>query len=711
MKISILLPYKENFSPEYPGAVSLFVYETSRISKFKKNITVFGNTNFKKTFNLKYININTKKEFFNSQTKNYVNDFVKLEKRNDSSIIEVHNRPSYIHIINSQIKNKILTLYFHNDPLSMDGSKTIEQRKKLLKICYKIIFNSAWSKKRFLEGLENKFVNSNKLLIFYQSAQKGSEILLKKKKKWITFVGKLNKAKGYDVFVKSITKILDKYKDWKAIVIGDEKREKIHLKHKNATILGFKKHNEVINIFKKTSITVACSRWEEPFGRTSLEASANGCAVIITNKGGLPETVTDAKILQHLNEKNLTRSISNLIQDNITRKQLQQKSIQNFYLTHKFVSTKIDNYRAEKLFLKKIFYAKLSLKSLRILHVTNFNERLDGRLFFNTGRRINNGFIRLGHSVLGFSDRDIQKYYKSIGDIKGKKTLNDKLKKTCYNYKPDLIVTGHADLISKDQIQELKEDNPNTKFAQWFLDPLNKNGPDFERNKDRILDKIDVMDGSFLTTSPSALNFLPKNDKNFYIPNPSDHSFETLNNFRKSCSVDVFFALSHGVHRGRLKSGKEDDRITFLEKLQSITSNVKFDLYGINNIQPIWADHYFKTISNAKMGLNLSRGDAIKYYSSDRITQIVGNGLVCLIDEKTQYKNFFSDKEMIFYKNINDLSEKILKISRDEKLRRLIAKNGKKKYMKYFNSTVVADFIINKTLDINKKKKYFWHDK
>ena len=64
MKISILLPYKENFSPEYPGAVSLFVYETSKISKFKKNITVFGNTTFKKIFNLKYVNISTKKEFF-----------------------------------------------------------------------------------------------------------------------------------------------------------------------------------------------------------------------------------------------------------------------------------------------------------------------------------------------------------------------------------------------------------------------------------------------------------------------------------------------------------------------------------------------------------------------------------------------------------------------------------------------------------------------
>ena len=40
MNISILLPYKENFSPDYPGAVSLFVYETSKISKYKKNITV-----------------------------------------------------------------------------------------------------------------------------------------------------------------------------------------------------------------------------------------------------------------------------------------------------------------------------------------------------------------------------------------------------------------------------------------------------------------------------------------------------------------------------------------------------------------------------------------------------------------------------------------------------------------------------------------------
>ena len=112
MKISILLPYKENFSPDYPGAVSLFVFETTRISKFKKNITIYGNTNYKKKFNLKYVNIDIKKKIFNSQTKDYVEKFINLEKKNNSSIIEVHNRPSYIHLINSNIKKKNFNTLF-----------------------------------------------------------------------------------------------------------------------------------------------------------------------------------------------------------------------------------------------------------------------------------------------------------------------------------------------------------------------------------------------------------------------------------------------------------------------------------------------------------------------------------------------------------------------------------------------------------------------
>ena len=709
MKISILLPFKENFSPTYAGAVSLFINDTLKISKYKNQTVIFGNTTYKNKFKLKYTNIPLSKKIFQSQNKKYVEEFAKLEEKRNSDLIELHNRPIYLTYLTNKFKNKTYILYFHNDPLTMSGSKDITERIFLLKTCFKIIFNSNWSKRRFLEGMKNDYVNSEKLIVINQSAKKG-KLNLKLKKKMITFVGKLNKSKGYDLFGKAIIKILNKHKDWSATVIGDEPRDKIDFNHKNLLKLGFKKHSEVLKIYKKTSIAIVCSRWEEPFGRTSLEASANGCTVVISNRGGLPETITNGVILKKLDVTNLFNEIDQLIKNPVLRKKLQYLSYKNFFLTHKYVSKLIDKIRQQRDISKPNIYKDILNKSLRILHITNFNERHNGRLFFNTGRRINNGFIRLGNSVLEFSDRDIQKHYKSYSDLSGAKSLNEKLKITCHNYKPDLIVLGHADLISSNMLGELKDDYPNLKIAQWFLDPLNINGPDYNKNKNRVLDKASFIDANFITTSPDVLNFLPNNVQNFFIPNPSDPSFETLNNFKYNCTNDVFFALSHGVHRGSLKSRTSDDREIFIKKLINKSNNVKFDIFGINNIQPIWADQYFKTISNSKMGLNLSRGSPIKYYSSDRITQITGNGLVTLIDEKTQYQDFFTNKEMIFYKNVSDLTEKIEKICKDEKLRKLIGKNGKEKYLKHFNSSLVADFIINKSFQINNKKKYLWHN-
>ena len=49
MNISILLPYKENYSKDIAGAVSLFVKDTSQVSLYKNSIKVFGSTE-KKNF-------------------------------------------------------------------------------------------------------------------------------------------------------------------------------------------------------------------------------------------------------------------------------------------------------------------------------------------------------------------------------------------------------------------------------------------------------------------------------------------------------------------------------------------------------------------------------------------------------------------------------------------------------------------------------------
>ena len=154
---------------------------------------------------------------------------------------------------------------------------------------------------------------------------------------------------------------------------------------------------------------------------------------------------------------------------------------------------------------------------------------------------------------------------------------------------------------------KIKKFDENVKFAQWFLDPVTKFGPDYIKNKNRILDKSNLVDSTFVTTHPSAINFKIKNS--YYLPNPCDESFETLKNYDHKCEKDVFFGMSHGVHRGKLKPGKSDNREIFINSLSQNCKNVKFDIYGMNKIQPVWGSEFIKIISNSKMGLNLSRGN------------------------------------------------------------------------------------------------------
>ena len=82
MKISVLLPYKENFSSNYAGAVSLFVKDTVKNSKFFKSTYVYGNMDYNKPFLKNYINIKLKKNFLQSYSKNYVTKFLEAEKKN-----------------------------------------------------------------------------------------------------------------------------------------------------------------------------------------------------------------------------------------------------------------------------------------------------------------------------------------------------------------------------------------------------------------------------------------------------------------------------------------------------------------------------------------------------------------------------------------------------------------------------------------------------
>ena len=156
--------------------------------------------------------------------------------------------------------------------------------------------------------------------------------------------------------------------------------------------------------------------------------------------------------------------------------------------------------------------------------------------------------------------------------------------------------------------------------------------------------------------------------------------------------------MSHGVNRATLKRGKTDERINFLNSLIKKIRNINYDFYGFENKEPIWGDYFYQALINSKMGLNLSRGKPTKYYSSNRIASLMGNGLLTFIDKKTQMSDFFNKNEFISYNDIDDLSDKINFYKNNEKIRKKIAENGKKKYFKLFNELKTTKYIIDISL-------------
>ena len=180
IKIATILPYKENYTFSNAAAASLWVADFFKYSRFKANNYIFGNTATLDHLTKNYINIKISnlKSKFSSSTTEYCDGFVKKSKKYRFQIIEIHNRPLVFNYLKSKITNSEFILYFHNDPISMKGSKSITERLKLLNEVDKIIFVSKWVQGRFFEGLDQKLLNKTEVV--YPSIHKEKKIQKKK---------------------------------------------------------------------------------------------------------------------------------------------------------------------------------------------------------------------------------------------------------------------------------------------------------------------------------------------------------------------------------------------------------------------------------------------------------------------------------------------------------------------------------------------------
>ena len=688
-QIAILLPYKEQYTRDHAGAASIWVKDYIKKSKFKDITLIYGNLDKKYkpfTKNFKSLDLGRVIKKNISYTENLYKEYQKYKFK----IIEIHNRPeSLVHLLKKKIKTKFIFI-FHNNPLDLRGSSSINERIFIAENTDQIYFVSKWVKNKFFEGLPYKYRNNCDIL--YPAIQPLNKF--PKKENIIIFSGKLNSSKGYDVFGNAVIKILDKYKNWNALAIGNEPREKHNFIHKRFKILDWIKHDEILKYYKKSSISIVPSKWQEPFGRTALESAAYGCSTITSKNGGLPETFKNPIFLNKVNKENLFNEIKKLIDNPQLMQKIQKNNFKSVIHTIQKKVIKIDSWKGQNLDFKLNIKKN---KSLKILHVSTFDEKNDHRLFnISIANKISKGLIRNNHDVINFNYRAYIK--KNL--ISGKNSLiNNKIINICNNYRPDLIILGHNNVLDTNSIESIKT-KYKCKIILWYEDALGHRGkgPNWRENLSLIEKNNLLIDNYFLTTHPSEISTSINKKKMFFLPIPVDENIENLELYKNNYKYkDLFFAFSHGVNFGKLKRGKSDERETFINDLMNNFPKINYNILGVSNHEPKWNYEFYKELSKCKIALNLSRGMPLRYTSSNRIASLIGNGIYTFIDQKTKYSDFFDENEMGFYKNINDLGKKIeILLSNPKKLQKF-GRLGKKRYFELFNNKKIAKEIIDFT--------------
>ena len=694
-KIAILLPYKEIYSENLAGAASIWVKDYIKCSKLSSDTLIFGNLAKKlKPISKNFVNINITNILF-SKNKTYTETFYKEYLKNKFEIIEIHNRAESLkYLIDKKIKSKLI-FFFHNNPKEIRGSRTVQERIFLMNNTDRIFFVSKWTMNKFFEGLPVKSkVNCEVLYPAIEPPKK----FYNKKQNQIMFAGKLNSSKGYDLFGKAIIKLLNKHINWNSVVVGNEPREKFNFKHKKLKIYDWLPHKKVLNLYKKSSISVVPSKWEEPFGRTAMESAAYGCATITSPMGGLTETFNNNLVLKKTTVGEIFRMVNKLIKNEKFLKKNQLKNFGNVLHKIKDQVNYIDSVK-NNLFEKKV--SIITNRGPKILHISNFNERNNHRLFnISIATKLSNGFVRNKCDVINFS-------YRNYLSKKLFSNLDKDILEIANNYKPDLILFGHNNILKAQTLEVLN--NNNIKTSLWYEDHLAHKGPNWLSNLNLLEKNNSLIDNYFVTTHPSVIKTNIIKKKLFFMPIPVDKNIESLDIYKyKHRYKDLFFALSHGVNYGGLRKYSRDERENFINELIKKGKDIKFHFLGINNDAPKWNYDFYKEMMLCKMSLNLSRGTPLKYASSNRIASYMGNGILTFIDEKVGYQDFFSRNEMLFYKDINDLCNQIQDIKNNLEKINQISKKGKKKYFDIFNNLIVSGYILKKSLDHDSRQKYAW---
>ncbi len=344
--------------------------------------------------------------------------------------------------------------------------------------------------------------------------------------------------------------------------------------------------------------------------------------------------------------------------------------------------------------------------ALRILHAGNFGSPGKGAFLHSVGGKLSRGLIRGGHHVVDFSDRDAARAATPFGARKlGGFGANRALTRLALDFRPDLLLLGHADMIGLRTIAALRRALPGMAVLQWNVDPLFEPG-----NLARLRAKLPVVDATLVSTAGEALAVLRRPGMRLgFLPNPVDFSVETGRADLVADPVsDLFYACGHPARPRRFVCGAAWDMGDFVTRLTALVPGVRTCLAGLGGRPHLFGHAYQAALTGAALGLNVSRRNDVLLYSSDRLAQMAGNGLAILIDRATGYDRLFGSEEMGFFSDVESLAALVRVLVADTPRRQAMAAAGRARYHALFNETFVASYVVGVACGAHQAQDWPW---
>ena len=135
------------------------------------------------------------------------------------------------------------------------------------------------------------------------------------------------------------------------------------------------------------------------------------------------------------------------------------------------------------------------------MHIGVFGEKQNYRTYnLSLANKISNGFIKNNHHVVNIDYRSkIDSPKINLNNLFSNFKIDDQIFKIAENYKPDLVLLGHNNILNRNTILKIKK-TFNSKIALWYEDHVTKNDPNANKNLQLIEKNHDLIDQYFITT-------------------------------------------------------------------------------------------------------------------------------------------------------------------------------------------------------------------